>query len=214
MFSCMEMAMCSASGQSSEPVRQRLLNAARECFLADEYRAVTTRRIAEKAGANVSMIRYYFRCKEGLYEAMIRETLAPLLEVLDGELLESKAGFGEFLRLYYRTMTEHADFPRLILKVLALNRGPGKSFIKEYLERGRTGGARKVEALKASGQIPEWVDPDIVRIAFVSVAITPLLLKNVFEEQMGREMDASYLDALADFNGRLFAAGLSPAQGS
>lgn len=49
-----------------EPVRARLVKAALECFLADDYHQVTTRLIAEKASANVSMIRYYFGNKEGL----------------------------------------------------------------------------------------------------------------------------------------------------
>jgi len=42
------------------PVRERLLKAALDCFLADEYHHVTTRLIAEKADANIAMIRYYF----------------------------------------------------------------------------------------------------------------------------------------------------------
>ena len=46
-------------------------------------------------------------------------------------------------------------------------------------------------------------------MAFVSLAMTPLLLRELFEEQMERPMDASFLDALAAFNGRLLSAGLS-----
>ena len=47
-------------------------------------------------------------------------------------------------------------------------------------------------------------------MAFVSLAMTPMLLKDVFEEQMGHAMDASLLDDLAAFNGRLLSAGLAP----
>ncbi|MBS4096171.1 MAG: TetR/AcrR family transcriptional regulator [Sulfuricella sp.] len=193
-----------------DPVRARLLKAALECFLGDDYHKVTTRQIAEKADANISMIRYYFGNKEGLYEEMIRETLNPLLDVLDGPMLAAPAGFTEFLRLYYETMTHRPEFPKLILKVLALNQGPGRRFIQQLLERGRTRGARKVADLKAQGQIDAAVDPDILRMAFVSLAMTPMLLKDIFEEQMGRAMDGAFLENLATFNGRLFAAGLAP----
>lgn len=34
-------------------------------------------------------------------------------------------GFTDFLRLYRDTMTARPEFPKLILKVLALNQGPG-----------------------------------------------------------------------------------------
>lgn len=198
-------------GENPDPVRARLLKAALDCFLADEYNKVTTRLIADRAAANVSMIRYYFGNKQGLYEEMIRDTLSALLDVLDGPLLSSVEGFTDFLRIYYDTMSKRPEFPKLILKVLALNQGPGRRFIQQLLERGRTRGARKVADFKAQGQIAAAVDPDIVRMTFVSLAMTPMLLKDIFEEQMGRPMDAAFLESLANFNGRLFTAGLAPA---
>jgi len=195
-----------------DPVRERLLKAALDNFLSDDYHRVTTRLIAEKADANISMIRYYFGSKEGLYEEMIRETLMPLLKVLDGRMLDSVDGFGDFFRLYYDTMSKRPEFPKLILKVLALNQGPGRRFIRQLLERGRRRGTQKVEALKSGGQISSSLDPDIVRMAFVSLAMMPMLLKDVFEEQMGRTMDNAFYEKLAAFNGRLFAAGLAERQ--
>lgn len=195
---------------ATEPVRGRLVKAALDCFLADDYHRVTTLLIAERAGVNASMIRYYFGNKEGLYEEMIRETLSPMLDVLDGPMLASVRGFTDFLRLYYDTMTARPEFPKLILKVLALNQGPGRRFIQQLLERGRTRGARKVMDLKAQGQISSSIDPGILRMAFVSLAMTPILLKDIFEEQMGRPMDAEFLESLAAFNGHLFSAGLTP----
>ncbi|HUM95154.1 MAG TPA: TetR/AcrR family transcriptional regulator [Candidatus Competibacter sp.] len=198
------------SKPATDPVRERLLKAALDCFLADDYHHVTTRRIALQANANVSMIRYYFGNKEGLYEEMIRETLSPLLAVLDGPLLSSAAGFTDFFRLYYDTMNQRPEFPRLILKVLALNQGPGRRFIQQLLERGRTRGARKVADLKWRGQIASSIDPDVLRMAFVSLAMTPILLKDIFEEQMERPMDQAFLENLACFNGRLFTTGLAP----
>lgn len=194
----------------ADPVRERLLKAALASFLSDDYHKVTTRLIAEKAEANISMIRYYFGSKEGLYEEMIRDTMTPLLNVLDGQMLDSVDGFKDFFNLYYRTMSKNPEFPKLILKVLALNQGPGRRFIQQLLERGRTRGAKKVDDMKSAGQVAASLDPDIVRMAFVSLAMMPILLKDIFEEQMGRPMDARFLEQLAAFNGNLFATGLTP----
>lgn len=194
----------------SDPVRERLLKAALDSFLSDEYHKVTTRLIAEKADANISMIRYYFGNKEGLYEEMIRETLTPLLNVLDGQMLMSVDGFKDFFNLYYETMSKQSEFPKLILKVLALNQGPGRRFIQQLLERGRTRGIQKVDDLKSTGQVASSLDPYIVRMAFVSLAMMPMLLKDIFEQQMGRTMDVEFLEKLAEFNGHLFAMGLAP----
>ncbi|NJA05186.1 TetR/AcrR family transcriptional regulator [Methylococcaceae bacterium WWC4] len=195
-----------------DPVYARLLKAALDCFLADEYHKVTTRAIADQAGVNISMIRYYFGNKEGLYEEMIRETLKPLLDVLDSDTLSQAGGFADYLRLYYDTMRKHPEFPKLILKVLALNHGPGRRFILQLLERGRSGGARRLEQLKASGQVDQAINPDVARMAFVSLAMMPMLLKDIFEEQMGGQMDEAFLDELAAFNGKLLAAGMAASQ--
>lgn len=195
---------------SPDPVRRRLLKAALDSFLSDEYHKVTTRLIAEKADANISMIRYYFGNKEGLYEEMIRDTMNPLLNVLDGQMLNSVDGFKDFFYLYYEIMSKRPEFPKLILKVLALNQGPGRRFIQQLLERGRTRGAKKIEDMKSAGQVSPSLDPDIVRMAFVSLAMMPILLKDIFEEQMGQIMDADFLEKLAAFNGYLFSTGLTP----
>lgn len=194
---------------SNSSVRDRLLKAALTSFLRDDYHRVTIRRIAQEAGVNLSMIRYYFGNKEGLYEEMIKETMQPLLEVLDGQMLSTSKGFESFFKLYYDVMATKPDFPKLILKVLALRHGPGRRFIFQLLERGRLRGADHLSTMKAVGQADSAVDADIVRLAFVSLAMTPMLLKEVFEEQLGGKMDEKFLGRLAAFNGHLFQQGLA-----
>lgn len=209
--------------QPSDPVRARLLKAALDCFLSDDYHDVSTRMIAEKAGANVSMIRYYFGSKEGLYKEMIRDTLNPVLNAFDSQDPASPASLTDVLRLYYATMSKHPAFPKLILKVIALNHGPGKRFIQQLLERTRTRAIKRMDLLKTreaasfppvpgrgSGREQEvMIDPQIFRMTFVSLAMTPMLLKELFEEQLERELDAEFLNTLAEFNGRLLSAALA-----
>jgi AcrR family transcriptional regulator len=196
--------------ESTPPVQQRLLKAAMDCFLSDDYQRVSTRQIAAAADTNIAMIRYYFGNKEGLYEEMIRQTLQPLLDVLDSKLLSTTQGFADYFHIYYRTMQQNPRFPTLVLKVLALNQGPGKRFIHQLLERGRSRGKQRVEALKQQGLVDKELNPDVVRIAFVSLAMMPMLIKEVFEAQMEQPMDELFLNNLAEFNGRLFMAGLLP----
>jgi AcrR family transcriptional regulator len=189
-------------------VRQRLIDAASQHFLNDDYHRVTTRQIASVANANVSMIRYYFGNKEGLYEEMIRSTLQPLIDVLESSLLSSTEDFTDYFHIYYRTMRDNPRFPALVLKILALNQGPGKRFIHQLLERGRQRGQEKIEQLKQQGLIRPETDPDAVRIAFVSLAMMPMLIKPVFEAQMERKMDDVFFQQLAELNGQLFHSGL------
>ena len=69
-----------------------------------------------------------------------------------------------------------------------------------------------MEEMKLLGHVAPALDPDIVRMTFVSLAMMPMLLKNIFEEQMDRAMDVNFLEKLAAFNGYMFSMGLTQAQ--
>ncbi len=57
----------------AEPVRGKILAAARELFAEKGYRDTTVREIARRAGANGAAVNYYFRSKDALYEAVFDE---------------------------------------------------------------------------------------------------------------------------------------------
>ncbi|MCV2370952.1 TetR/AcrR family transcriptional regulator [Roseateles oligotrophus] len=201
----------SDSANNTLSVPERLLLAAKQFFLSDEYHQVSTRRIAEAAQVNTAMIRYYFGNKEGLYEEMIRAALTPILDALDSDALTTRQGYIDYLRTYYRTMSATPELPKLMFKVVALSQGPGRRFVQQLLERGQKRGARRLDEMQQSGQLQAGLDPDLLRLAFTSLAMMPMLLKENFEAQMERPMDEAFLDRLADFNGQMFAQALASA---
>lgn len=202
----------SASCQA-EPVRQRLLESARQAFTNDDYHNVTTRRIAESAEANVSMIRYYFGSKEGLYEAVIRETLNPLFETLRADTLNRPDGFEVFLRNYYQVMRGMPGFPKLILRVLSFRQGPDYHFLLELLKRGQDKSLQLTRGTSFAETRSQEEAADIARIALISLALMPILLEETFEAQRERALDDRFFAELAAFNGRMlrFGTGVSPA---
>ena len=195
---------------NNERTPELLINAALKCFLSDEYHKVTTRQIASQAGVNASMIRYYFGNKEGLFEDMIRQTLTPLIDAMSNPEMSEMEGFKGFFKLYYDTMSQNPKFPVLILKIMALNQGPGKNVLRQLFERGKSTGTNTVSTLKNKHKIDSTIDFDVLRISFVSLAMMPMLVKNIFEENIEKEMDAEFLDKLAMFNGQLMMKGLAP----
>lgn len=195
---------------NNERTPEALIKAALNCFLNDEYQKVTTRQIAAEAGVNASMIRYYFGNKEGLFEDMIRQTLTPLIDAMSNPEMNKMDGFKDFFKLYYRTMSHNPKFPVLILKIMALNHGPGKNVLRQLFERGKSRGINTVDSLKENNEVDHGIDFDILRISFVSLAMMPMLVKNTFEENIEKEMDEAFLDKLAIFNGQLMTKGLAP----
>lgn len=56
----------------NSPVRESLIEAAHQIFFEDGYAAVTTRRVAAKAGLKPQVVHYYFKTIDDLLVAVIR----------------------------------------------------------------------------------------------------------------------------------------------
>src|SRR5947199_10711285 len=62
--------------RSSADVRDLLVEAARELFIAEGYEATTTRQIAERAGVAEPLLFSNFGSKAGLFEAAVLNPIA------------------------------------------------------------------------------------------------------------------------------------------
>ncbi|MEA3312355.1 MAG: DUF2087 domain-containing protein [candidate division WOR-3 bacterium] len=63
-------------------VRQKILDAATELFAEKGFEGASIRDIASKAGVTAPNIYYYFKDKQGLYQATLKESAENLLELL------------------------------------------------------------------------------------------------------------------------------------
>ena len=74
--------------ERGDKTRNRILDAAAECFAARGYEGATVREICRAAGVNVASANYFFGSKEKLYVEVfgrvIGQTAGPLLHLADG----------------------------------------------------------------------------------------------------------------------------------
>ena len=67
-----------ARGRTSQPRRDRILDAAEALFAEHGYDGVTLRQIATRAGVDVALANYYFGKKLDLFQAVFERRAAPL----------------------------------------------------------------------------------------------------------------------------------------
>ncbi|ELX7503693.1 TetR/AcrR family transcriptional regulator [Vibrio fluvialis] len=200
------------AGRPQQPtdVRELLLQHAKELFTVMDYDKVSTRLIAQKAQVDIGMIRYYFGSKGGLFETMLRETLAPMKEQIDYLLADSNhQNLTEVMRTYYREMIKVPHFPRLIMQVMQM---PPSELQRQLIEKVILDVTKPVQdmmfqKLIQRGVVRPDVDPQLCRVSYISLMVFPFIAPRALLAVHGIELNEEFLDRLIEHNIRLMEQG-------
>lgn len=199
--------------------REQLTKAARELFLHSPYEQVSIRQIARTANVDSALIRYYFDDKAGLFETMVRETIAPFLAALDNNKYrqnKDQMDTETLIAIYYRILGTNPALPKLIFRVL--NDNPkSKAFsvlariFSEVLEKAR---GWIQNTMVDSGQLQPGVDPALARLSLISLMAFPLIAPPILLKELGFTINQSTLATIAKHSAKLISQGLLIAQES
>jgi AcrR family transcriptional regulator len=207
-------------GGSAGNVRERLLGAARELFLRYGYRAVSSRQIGAAAGVNFALIRYYFGGKPGLYREILKSVLPP-----DVERLSAAVWMGDYLQAG-ETGVKLADILSHITRFWAANPWiagfvlrevlpPGAPmramFLREFPERLAPLVERAVRAEMARGAIRSDLDPRLLVLSVVSLAVFPFLGFAATSRVFGVRNDEEFVTRFLGHTQALLSSGIAPA---
>jgi len=165
--------------RSTEEVRARLLEAARELFLSLGYEATYTKDIAAKAGVAEKVLYSNFTSKAGIFDAAFTEPFAQLTDRYIAEWQANDAA----------TTTEEriGGFVTSLFELAHRNRAVLRSVLGRQTTDGRDGGpgiihhvARAIDSLKRIDQAPvPGVDQDAARIAVAGMVFGVVLLDDM-----------------------------------
>jgi AcrR family transcriptional regulator len=186
-------------------VSERLLKAADSLFSKKLYHEVTTRMLANEADTSAAMIKYYYSGKLGLYEAVLREKLNLVVEIVKqsgDDFLQGKSmsSFHSLLELLY----EYREILKLINRVVIYKDGPGYALVKEYWDIERANVKHAHKEAEAAGMSAPNLDPDILRIVGMSLVTYPLLSMDLIESQIGQDNIKDFLSNYADFVNNMY----------
>lgn len=189
--------------------RAALIEAARNSFLHNHYDRVSLRQIAQKAAVDPAMIRYYFGSKAGLFETMVRETFAPVVEMLRKNSRNQTDSPLDLMSTYYKMMASSPALPRLVFQVLQQQSNPQAYQILSTVFRDIFGSAGEwVFMLAEQQQLNPNLDPNLVKLSFVSLMVFPLIAPKLLLDELGLAISPDMLDKLLVHNSQVMSQGL------
>lgn len=121
------MAIKKETKEIDTSTEDKIKEAARVVFHKKGYAATRTRDIAEEAGINLSLLNYYFRSKEKLFEIIMLETMGVFVNSMIGVLNDEKTTLIEKVEIithrYIDTIKEQPEIPGFIAGEIRNNVG-------------------------------------------------------------------------------------------
>lgn len=159
----------------TNPVRAKIIAAARHLFSEDGYDAVSIADLSRAAAVNRAMLYYYFDDKRGLYRAVIREAmdnLKLLWESGEGDDRDAAEWLCHYLSSFTGILTRNRDIAKLIMREVTAAGAEREFIFSEYLAPNLRYVARIVAAGQAQGKFA--ASPPIpTAIAIVTGLIMP-----------------------------------------
>ena len=174
--------------------RAVLLDAAEQLMLEEGYAAVTSRRVAQKAGLKSQLVHYYFRTMDDLFLEMFRRQAEAGL-VHQRELLSSARP----LRALWEFNTESASTKFTVeIAALANHRKAIRAEIARYSELFRAAQLEVVSAVVDRDKIPpEVCDPTALVVLMTAIARVMSMEKNL-GFSLGHKETVAYMERRLD----------------
>ncbi|WP_111638832.1 TetR/AcrR family transcriptional regulator [Marinomonas shanghaiensis] len=198
------------SDKHQDSARKSLISAAKRCFAEQGFDKVSIRKIALSAGVDAAMIRYYFGSKAGLFEAVIKETLAPVIDQFQADIdPNSPPNPLLLMQTYYRMIANNPMLPKLILPVLSQqDNSVAFGILSDIIDNILKRSDKWIEIFEKQKHLNPNLDPTWVRLSFVSLMIFPVLAPKYLQQQLGVELKEDCLLSIADHNQTLLEQGL------
>lgn len=194
---------------NSEDARSALVAAARKKFVTKPYDKVSIRELADLAGVNSAMIKYYFQSKEGLYKAMVLEVTGQVITNIKKHLKSGDFNSVEgFFRSFFDVIKQTPEFPLLMLKELMLGQGICRQYFIEQMGQSHMKIFDQVYYhFKAQGKMKADIDPKLFRLSLMSLTLNPWYMRELFGIMEGVVYDDEFLENLIMHNTRLIEQG-------
>ena len=106
-------------------------------------------------------------------------------------------------------MAPNSELTSAISSALSTEKSPGRDFVlNRLLERQLPQFDALLESMRSNGQLGDNLDPEMLKISFLSMMWQPFVMKDLYEQVFGLTVDESFMSRLAAHNCQLMENGL------
>lgn len=186
------------SRKDNKDMEEKILKAAEEIFLEKGYALASTTEIARMAGCNQTLVHYYFRTKEKLFESCFEKVIKMFLfsfQSVNRENLPFREKFRNLIDAHFEFLLANQRIPFLVLNELTTNpertRNMKEKFKPEVMEIFDHF-SRDLELAVKKGEIRK-IDTFELLLSMASLNISIFMLRPIVRELI-RVEDDKFLD--------------------
>lgn len=165
--------------------RERLLDAAVECFASEGVAATSLRSIAQRAGVTPALVHYYFGSKEQLLDAFVAERIEPVVQALRESLLaagdDPRALLAAFVRGMHGLVERFPWWPQLWVREVLTENGALREVLHNLIAPQVTQLlAQSLVAGQKRGAMSADLDPRLLVVSLVGLTLFPLAAEPIW----------------------------------
>ena len=161
----------------------KIFEAAREIFQSKGLEGTRMQEIADKAEINKSMLHYYYRSKEKLFEKVYQLSiikLIPQIASLLNEDLPLEQKLRNFTEKYLELIKHNPDIPLFVLHEMNKNPGRMKSFMLNEIGKKVQPFIQQIREEREKGNTVD-LPAEQIMVNIMSLLIFPFIGKPVFQ---------------------------------
>lgn len=177
-------------GAEDSETRAALLDAAHALMIEDGYAAVTSRKVAARAGLKPQLVHYYFRTMDDLFVEVFRRRAEANITRFEQAIAEDRS-LGHLWRL--NADTRGAAFMTEFV-ALANHRKSIRAEIARFAERFRSAQIEALHAALAERGVPEDEFPPIAALLLMTGLTQVLALEDALGVTAGHDTTRAFVE--------------------
>jgi len=193
------------TNQRNEPMpieketEEKIFLAAQQVFQAKGFAGARMQEIADEAEINKSMLHYYYRSKDKLFQEVFRASARKILPELAGILASEHSLKEKVIRIvgfYYQIFREHPHLPAFVIHEMNQNPKRFREFISSMDIQLPERFAHQIQAEVYAGRMMP-IDPKQFLMNVVGLCMMPIVARNMVQS-LFRLNDEDYWEFLEE----------------